>query len=248
MKVRLSRLVPCLCCMASLPCTAQQVPDLSACSVILDNPSRLACYDRAVARQPSLTALPQRQAAASAASAADSETAERPQQASIAATQEAPADNSFLIDYWELDPAHKRGLFNFRPHAINYLIANYSWRPNDAPYRPFRSVLPASTDLSRSELVYQLGFKMKLAQDVLNKPLDLWFAYTQNSFWQAGNRDASSPFRETNYQPEVMAVAPLHLDLLGVNAFHQSGPGAPVKRTVFQPVAQLEPGLPATRP
>jgi phospholipase A1 len=205
--------------MASLPCTAQQVPDLSACAAIVDNPGRLACYDRVVARHPSLAALPQRQTAPSAASGADSETAGRPpQQAAIAAAQDAPADNSFLIDYWELDRAHKRGLFNFRPHQINYLIANYSWRPNSAPYRPFRSVLPASGDLSRSELVYQLGFKVKLAQDVLNKPLDLWFAYTQNSFWQASNRDASSPFRETNYQPELMAVAPLHLNLLGVNA------------------------------
>jgi phospholipase A1 len=77
---------------------------------------------------------------------------------------------------------------------------------------------PTSGDLSRAELVYQLGFKMKISENTFNKPLDLWFAYTQNSFWQAGNRRASSPFRETNYQPELMAVAPLHLNLLGVDA------------------------------
>lgn len=46
-------------------------------------------------------------------------------------------------------------------------------------------------------------------------PLDLWFGYIQTSFWQANNREASSPFRETGYQPEIMAVAPLSLDLLG---------------------------------
>jgi phospholipase A1/A2 len=157
------------------------------------------------------------------------------------------AEYSFLTDYWELDPAHKRGVFNFRPHQINYLIANYSWRPNDAPYRPFRSLDPASGDLSRNELVYQLGFKMKLVQNVVDKPIDLWFAYTQDSFWQASNRHASSPFRETNYQPELMAVAPLHLNLLGVDArfinlglVHQSnGQGSTLSRSWNRMYLQL---------
>jgi phospholipase A1 len=63
----------------------------------------------------------------------------------------------------------------------------------------------------------------------MSTPVDLWFGYTQNSFWQAYNRAASSPFRETNYQPEMMLTTPLNLNLgaletryltLGLN--HQS--------------------------
>jgi phospholipase A1 len=55
-------------------------------------------------------------------------------------------------------------------------------------------------------------------EGVAPPPLALWFGYTQNSFWQAGNRQASSPFRETNYQPEIMAVTPLNFDVLGMHA------------------------------
>jgi phospholipase A1 len=46
-------------------------------------------------------------------------------------------------------------------------------------------------------------------QDVLGTPADLWFGYTQQSYWQAANRRYSSFFRETNYQPEIIAMRAL---------------------------------------
>ena len=243
MKRRLTGILPGLCWLASLPCTAQ-VPDLHDCASLSDDSSRLACYDRVAGRpadfteqQPHASRQPVPDATAAAAAPPPADDTGPP----------ATAENSFLTDYWELDAAHKRGVFKFRPYQINYLIGNYSWRPNSAPYRQFRPVEPNSADLSRFELVYQLGFKTKLAQDVLNTPLDLWFAYTQNSFWQASNHDASSPFRETNYQPELMAVTPLHLHLFGVDTrfvnlgfVHQSnGQGSALSRSWNRVYLQL---------
>ncbi len=48
-----------------------------------------------------------------------------------------------------------------------------------------------------TEAVFQISMKQKLFKS------NFYFAYTQKSFWQAYNTEESSPFRETNYNPEV---------------------------------------------
>jgi len=194
------------------PALAQQgVPDLAGCAQITDAAQRLACYDRLAGVSP---APAQAAATVSSPSAAQSE---REAQSALDLSPEKTRGFS-LADHWELDQEHKRGVFNFRPHYANYLMITRTVHPNDAPYRPFRNLADFNTDLAHNELVYQLSFKTKVLQDIGNKPVDLWFGYTQNSFWQAGNRQASSPFRETNYQPELMAVMPLNFDVLGMHA------------------------------
>jgi phospholipase A1 len=48
-----------------------------------------------------------------------------------------------------------------------------------------------------TELVFQLSGKWRVFGS------DFYLAYTQKSFWQFVNNEKSSPFRETNYNPEV---------------------------------------------
>jgi phospholipase A1 len=214
----------------SYPALAQQsAPDLSGCARLADAAQRLACYDRLAGVSPAAGASASGRTATGVASesaaAAASSAAGTPSVAKVDREVEAALDLSpektrgfSLADHWELDQDHRRGIFNFRPHNVNYLMVTRTAHPNNEPYRPFRDIADLTSDLSRAELVFQLGFKTKLVETAFDKPVDVWFGYTQNSFWQAGNRQASSPFRETNYQPELMVVTPLNLDLLGMHA------------------------------
>jgi phospholipase A1 len=206
------RILPLLSFFLITPALAQQgVPDLSGCARIADASQRLACYDRLAGVGQPAQSMP-------AAGAAPSVVQADPEvEASLDLSPEKTRGFS-LADHWELDQAHRRGVFNFRPHHANYMMVTRTAHPNDEPYRPFRDIADLTTDLSHAELVFQLGFKTKLVETAFDKPVDLWFGYTQNSFWQAGNRQASSPFRETNYQPELMAVTPLDFNVLGMHA------------------------------
>ena len=241
---RLLPLLPLLVLNSALAQQAQQTQQtqqtqadggLAGCARIAEAGQRLACYDRLAGAMPpaaqtgaATTPAPVLASAAVPATGAAAQPEIPPATASVAKTDpavDAALDLSpektrgfSLADHWELDQAHKRGVFNFRPHQVNYLMATRTAHPNNEPYRPFQDLGELTADLSHSELVFQLGFKMKLVENAFNKPVDLWFGYTQNSFWQAGNHEASSPFRETNYQPELMAVTPLNFNILGMHA------------------------------
>jgi phospholipase A1 len=246
---------------AATSAAASSPVNLADCARIAEASPRLVCYDR-LAGASTTGAKPETdpgtvnntvaRAGVDAGAATVSPSKAPPVQTDPAV--EASLDLSpettrgfSLDDYWELDQAHKRGVFNFRPHNVNYLMVTRTAHPNDEPYQPFRNISDLASGLSHNELVFQLSFKMKMIEGAFNKPLDLWFGYTQNSFWQAGNHKASSPFRETNYQPELMLVTPLDFNLLGVRArmlgfgvVHQSnGQASTLSRSWNRYYAQL---------
>jgi phospholipase A1 len=182
--------------------------ELLRCSVLGDASARLGCFDTLAKATKQVTieaggTAAQTHPATAAAVQPPIEAA--PAVAAAAVVPESPISRTQQV--WELDEASKRGLFTFRPYRDDYLLlANYSTSTNEAP---FKDVTPDGLDAKHVELTFQLSFKMKMAEDIAGSPIDLWFGYTQNSFWQAYNHKDSSPFRESNYQPELMAVAPL---------------------------------------
>jgi phospholipase A1 len=206
---------------------------MQRCAVLGDASARLGCFDvlakaveeatiatggnahatgatlaAAEAASPSTSANPAGVATPAAVNAAVPAVAQ-----TGAAPPEAPI--SRVTQLWELDDPSKRGMFNIRPHRDNYLLlANYSNASNDQPFQEFT---PGGVKSQHVELTYQLSFKVKMLEDIATTPIDLWFGYTQQSFWQAYNRKASSPFRETNYQPEVMLVMPINKRFAGVD-------------------------------
>lgn len=240
---RLSHSLTLIPLLLALPALAQTAPQsLADCTPLMDNAQRLACFDRVAAQasgSAATTAAATDPAAASASvAAAPAAPAAVPAVPTTAASSgsafDAPRNSAIdhtasvdpavqaaseytLSSHWELDSRDKRGVFKFRPHHPSYLIATRTHRPNEEPYRDFFETDGENKGLSKAELEFQLSFKMKLVETLFEQPVDVWFGYTQNSFWQAANHEASSPFRETNYQPEIMAVTPLNFALLGTN-------------------------------
>ncbi len=186
---------------------------LLRCSVLGDASARLGCFDELTKAATAATVAGKPTADATIAAAGT-----KPQPIpAVASAAAAPPETpiSRTEQSWELVPSARRGRFSFRPHRENYLLlANYSTQSNTEPYR---DQTPAGLPPKRVEISYQLSFKVKAAEQVAGLPIDIWFGYTQQSFWQAYNRAASSPFRETNYQPEVMAVLPINKEIAGMN-------------------------------
>lgn len=151
---------------------------------------------------------------------------------------------SYFTRLWQLDEAERAGRPWITFHRSNYALAfSYNFRPNPAP---LQAVDPAKT-LVKPEVAFQLSFKAKLFQDLFGRKIDLWFAYTQRSFWQLYNFDDSSPFRETNYEPEVLINFRTDFRFLGlrtrfvqVGLNHQSnGQSEPLSRSWNRLVANV---------
>ncbi len=93
--------------------------------------------------------------------------------------------------------------FGLLPHRTNYLLAgayNSSFQSREG----FGDLLDAEdTGFQHVEAKFQLSIKMPLAYDLFGTSSGLYLGYTNRSFWQAYNTKLSSPFRETNHEPEI---------------------------------------------
>lgn len=133
---------------------------------------------------------------------------------------------------------------------VYFLAANYTTDINNLPTsdNPLNTVTTPS-EFSSIELKFQLSFKTRAARNLLGKKLggDLWIGYTQSSRWQLYSANISRPFRETNYDPEIMFIVPTKYRFLGLNGVftgiginHQSnGRSNPLSRSWNRIILQL---------
>jgi phospholipase A1 len=102
------------------------------------------------------------------------------------------------------------------PHKPNYFLPiSYNADPHDELY----NTLPGAdnVELDNVEIKFQISLKVPLAIGLFDNRAKLFAAYTNTSWWQAYNSDASSPFRETNHEPEVFMTFDNDWKILGVN-------------------------------
>lgn len=118
-----------------------------------------------------------------------------------------------MSHYWELDPQDKRGVLNFVGYRPNYILPlHYTSRINRSPQSPTQATVPMP-DYQRIEAKFQLSLRTKLFENALQSGADVWAGYTQQALWQVWNGKDSAPFRNTDYEPEVMLVMPTHAAL-----------------------------------
>ncbi|HEX5639858.1 MAG TPA: phospholipase A [Burkholderiaceae bacterium] len=191
--------------------TAGTAEDLARCRDIVDANERLRCYD-ALAR----TVLPPPATSPSEPPKPAPLDRDDPR-AALVPTGRTGDGRSLLSQRWELDREDKYGAFQFTYYRPNYILpALWSTDVNRMPESPTRAALPLEIPYQPTEGAFQLSFKIKMAEEVFGTGSDIWIGYTQQSYWQVYNDELSRPFRETNYEPEVMWVVPTDYEIFGL--------------------------------
>lgn len=187
-------LFACLMGVQGYQTAAEAAANLDECSKMDSAADRLRCYDEMSGR---------------AAKVPDVSPAPQP----IAETKDE--EPSYLSRSWLLDEKSRKA---HKPFAIMAYNQNYilPYTYNSHQEKETYEAANPGVDVQNEEVKYQISLKVMLWDDIFGTKTDLWFGYTQKSLWQLYNTDASSPFRETNYEPEILFNYRIDKDIFGV--------------------------------
>lgn len=148
--------------------------------------------------------------------------------------------NTVLDERLQQEQSTLDNSYSFTAHRPTYILPlSYMDTPNSEPYSGTNLPLANGTEMDNLEVKFQISFRVPIINDFLIKNSQLWFAYTQLSLWQLYNRDHSSPFRETDHEPEIIwsflinhGFGDIKLTHLSVGLNHQSnGQSEPLSRS-----------------
>jgi phospholipase A1 len=228
----------------SLPLAAFAVQAQTApanCLGLASDAQRLACYDKLHGRVSNPVATPV--APGVPAELATPGPMTQPLATTVKAPtspEAAPVTTTLLAKRWDLDGSVGE-LYAPRTYRPMYILPlTWTSQTNQRPQSPaLGHSAPGDLNVRPMEAKFQISLKSKLAVDVFGSDVSLWGGYTQSSRWQIYSQQISRPFRETNYEPELMAVLPLHLEvggwglrMAGLSLNHQSnGRSLPLSRS-----------------
>lgn len=147
--------------------------------------------------------------------------------------------NKLVEERLSIDETNILKPFTLMSHRNNYILLGahnfQGW--NTTNYQD--AFKTDDLDADNTEVQFQVSIKTPLAVDLFNKPVDLFAAYTIRSFWQFYNSEASSPFRETNHEPEAWLqlrsnwkIFGFHNNLSAIGINHMSnGQGGSLSRS-----------------
>lgn len=226
-----------LLCLGLVPTAHAGSEDFALCAKNYpdNNAERLRCYDNAQAAA-SMSDLPLTEDDEEAMAEVAPVAAPAGGGGTAPAVASAPvAERSYLTRAWNLDDRTNRDeskLGRLMPHRQSYLLVRKTGNVNTQPTSPAPGHnTPMPFDFDALETKFQLSFKADIgSQKNINflglRTLRLWGAYTQQSNWQMFNTRNSSLFRETNYEPELIATfgtgSPSGFKLVNLGLSHQS--------------------------
>jgi phospholipase A1 len=131
---------------------------------------------------------------------------------------------SAIDERFEEERKTRENVFVITPHKPNYVLPLAYKVPNNEPY-----LSTGGEYNDKIEVKFQFSFKYLVLANLLRRHGELYFAYTNQSYWQAYSSYKSSPFRETNHEPEVFVALPNSWEIFGftnklniLGASHQS--------------------------
>ena len=227
----------CAVCLHAAACAyAVEDAELVRCRK-MDEAQRLKCYDDLASRIEDKANESVARAAVPDPAANNAKGKEKPDQSLV--------ESSPLALQWDLQQQEAHTLL---PHKQNYVAVRYSNSPNQQPVSANFGAAPPQ-DFDRAELKYQFSLKVKAWEHMFDSRADLWLGYTQQSNWQVFNGATSRPFRESDYEPEIIVAVPIHPDrpwlglqprLVNFGLVHQSnGQSDPLSRSWNRAYVQL---------
>ena len=132
---------------------------------------------------------------------------------------EPAQDKSLILSRMQRERVAAHNRSSLTPHNRNYILpVSYISNINEAPYEGIVSDNDGDLSLDHVEAKFQISLKTLLLDNIFTDNDALHFAFTGTSYWQVYNKDISSPFRETNYEPELFWSAPINWKPFNVDA------------------------------
>lgn len=170
--------------------------DWRDCAPITEDSARLACYDK----------LAQAKTPPPAAGTNPADLSAQHKNETPARAPEAEALNTRI----EQEKQGDSNAFLIRAYKPNYFLpVTYTTNSLDNPVYDFKP--------QQMESKFQLSIQFNWWDHPFGTNSRFYFAYTQLSLWQTYNNTESSPFRETNYEPEVGLDVSINRDLMGLD-------------------------------